>query len=436
MRIGAVVRAALLGAALVLSSAGAGGADSPAPSTGLLPGGGTYILRPAQGAPVAAIALWYRAPSSGFAAPIPGLGRLAAAAVAASAPVTGTPLARFVRQVGGRLTIAAYPESVAVSVVVPANRAAEAVEAMTRSFFAPVLTDAGLALAREDVLEDVTMRSFNRDAALNDAIYATLFAAGPAKIPPFGTSQAFAALTLAGVRAYAERAFRPANAMLIATGAVDANVLASALPGRADAAPGQEQPLPEVLASPLTPVQAPGTEPGFGLGWAGPPIADESAATAFDFIADYLFYPDTGIVQQEVSTTGASLVGTFVTYHAPGVFLVSSVGGDQVGTRAAVDAALRAIQTPLAPATFEAARRRFVYHILSDSGTPAALADTYGWYAVEGDASYAPGEGGAAGRYLAAAAALTPDFVAATAARYLGRPGAAVTIAPANPGAK
>lgn len=437
MRFGAVVRAALLGAALTLSSAGVGGADAPAPATGTLPGGGTYIVRPAAGAAVAAISLWYRAPAGGFGTPaIPGLGRIAASAVAASAPVTGTSLARFVRQVGGRLTIDTYPESVAVSVIVPADRAAEAVQALTRSYFAPVLTDAGLAVARQDVLEDQTIRGFNHDAALTDAMYAALFASGPAKIPPFGSSQTFATLGTDVVRAYAERAFRPANAVLVATGSVDASVLSAALPGRTGAAPGPESPQPEVLASPVAAVQVQGPEPGFGLAWAGPPIADEREATAFDFIADYLFYPSTGVIQAAVGATGASLVGTFVTYHDPGVFLLSSVGGDQTATRSAVNDGLRTIRAPLAPAAFEAARRRFVYHILSDSGTPAALADTFGWYAVEGNPTYAPGEGGAAGRYLAAAASLTPEFVAATAAKYLDQPGAAVTVVPAGPGAK
>jgi predicted Zn-dependent peptidase len=433
VRVGALVRAALVGAALVLSSAGAGG-DAGAPLTGKLAGGGTYLIRPAGGAPVAAVALWYRAPSSGFAADaVPGLGRLAASAVAASKPVTGTALSQFVRQAGGRLNVTAYPESVAVSVLVPADRAGDAVRALTRSFFAPVLSEAGLGLARRNVLEDGAIRGYDHDAAINDAIYAALFASGPAKIPPYGPSSTFATLTLDTVRTYAERAFRPANAVLIVTGAVDGSVLAAALPGRDGAQAGPETPVPETLAPAAGPVAAPGTERGFGLGWAGPPISDEREATAFDFIADYLFYPDTGLVQKAVRNSGSTLVGTFVTYHNPGVFLMTSTGGDQTAVRAAVDAALLAIRRPLEGAAFEAARRQFVYHILSDDETPSALSDTFGWYAVEGNPGYAPGEGGSAGRYLAAAAALTPSFVAATAAKYLDRPGAAITVAPRAP---
>lgn len=435
MPIGNTVRAALIGAALVLSvvaaAAAPGAPDANSPLTGTLAGGGTYLVRPVGGANVAAIALWYRAPASGFGTTaVPGMGRVAAAAIAASQPITGTSLAQYVRQIGGRISVTAYPESVAISLLVPADRAGSAVRAMTRSFFAPVLTDGGLTLARRTVAEDGAIRSLNDDARITDAIYASLFAGGPAKIPPFGSRESAASLTLENVRGYAERAFRPSNAVLVLTGAVDPSVLASALPGRDGADPGSETPAPEMLATGLMPVEAPGAEKGFGLGWAGPPIADEREATAFDFIADYLFYPESGSVQKAVKPTGASLTGTFVTYHDPGVFLMTSAGGDQAAARAAVDAALAAIRKPLAPAVFEAARKTFVYHILSDAETPSTLADTYGWYSVEGNPGYAPGEGGSTGRYLSAAATLTPAFVAATAAKYLDRPGASIAVDP------
>jgi predicted Zn-dependent peptidase len=141
-------------------------------------------------------------------------------------------------------------------------------------------------------------------------------------------------------------------------------------------------------------------------------------------------------VQRAAGASGAEIVGTFVTFHNPGVFLVTATGGDPAAARTAVDAALAAMRTPLAPAAFAQARRAFVYHILSDGETPGELADSYGWYTVEGDAPYTPGEGGTRGRYLAAAAALTPAFVAATVAKYLGHAGATVSVtqAQATPG--
>ena len=68
------LRASALGAFLILSAsvspacAATGELPDLGPNTtvGRLPVGGTVIVRPAQGAPVAAIELWYRAPSTGF----------------------------------------------------------------------------------------------------------------------------------------------------------------------------------------------------------------------------------------------------------------------------------------------------------------------------------------------------------------------------------
>src|SRR5581483_5046678 len=52
--------------------------DAPLPPTGTLAGGVAYEVRADPAQPGAAVALWYRAPSSGFgAAPVPALSRLA-----------------------------------------------------------------------------------------------------------------------------------------------------------------------------------------------------------------------------------------------------------------------------------------------------------------------------------------------------------------------
>jgi predicted Zn-dependent peptidase len=75
---------------------------------------------------------------------------------------------------------------------------------------------------------------------------------------------------------------------------------------------------------------------------------------------------------------------------------------------------------PLGAAEFERAREAFVYHILSDTQTPQAQADNFGWYSVEGNAAYAPGD--PEGTYLQNAAALDPRYVAGVVRRYLGTP--------------
>jgi predicted Zn-dependent peptidase len=203
------------------------------------------VLRPVGGAPVAAIALWFRAPSAGFDEPLPGLGRLSAAAVAASRPVTGTSLANFIEGIGGRLAITAYPESVAVSALVPADQGTATLQALTRAFFAPVLTGAGLTAAKRATAEEAQIHQFSSGAAIEESLYGALFVAGPAKYPTFGTPASIVAVELPRVQAFAERAFRPSNAIVIATGDVDDATLAAAIPGREGAASGTERPTPE-----------------------------------------------------------------------------------------------------------------------------------------------------------------------------------------------
>ncbi len=427
-----VSKAALTAAFTVFGLLPAGAAAPVAPSnvsSGALPGGGQYVISPSAVAPVAAIALWYRAPASGFDAPaVPGLARLAAATVAGSSPITGTPLGRYVSELGGRIAINSYPDSVAISALVPAENAASVVHAMTVSFFAPVVTADGLKLAQRDVGEEAFFRQFNSEQTIDDALVGALFSDGPAHFPSLGPSADVAKIGLDTVKAYAERAFRPSNAVLVVTGAVDPSVVTTVVPGNPAALPRPEPPVvPHVVTDPQ-PVATTGVEPGQGLGWVGPPITDEREATALDFVSDYLFRPDTGSVQRAVAATKATVSGKFVTYRDPGVLLVTISGGDVSAARALVDSALAAARKPLERSAFGAARDAFMYHMLSDIATPGGMADTLGWYTVEGNQAYAPGAGGAASRYFADAASLTPAFVAATVDKYLGRPGAVVAV--------
>lgn len=398
-------------------------------ASGALPGGGQYVINHTDAAPVAAIALWYRAPATGFdATGVPGLGRLAAATVAGSAPITGTPLGRYIGELGGRIAISSFPDSVAISALVPAENAASVVHAMTVSFFAPVVTADGLKLAQRDVGEEAFFRQFNAEQTIDDALAGALFRDGPAHYPSLGPSADVSKVTLDRVKAYAERAFRPSNAVLVVTGAVDASVVSTAVPGRPGTARDAEPQLEAHLVPQPQPIATTGVETGQGLGWVGPAISAEREATALDFISDYLFRSDTGMVQRAVAATKSTVSGKFVTYHDPGVLLVTISGGDVAATRKLVDDALTNIRKPLDKSTFTAARDAFLYHMLSDIQTPGGMADTLGWYTVEGNQTYAPGAGGATSRYLAVAGSLTPAFVAQTVTKYLGRPGAVVAI--------
>jgi len=427
-----------LGAALFVSAALGAWATEPngaqleagrlGPLVGKLPAGGTYVVSPAPALPVAAIALWFRAPQTGFGTTgTPGIAKIAASAVAASIPITGTTLSQLVNRAGGRLVIATYPNSVSVSALVPAASAALIVRAMTASFFTPVLTQAGLQTAKRDVANEAQLHLFAVDDQLQDALQAQLFSEGPAKYPALPTVEGVGAFTLDAVKAFATRAFRSQNAVLVVTGAVDAHIVEAAVTGRTQGAE-QEAALTETLVSMPSPFEKMANVAGYGYAWSGPAIRADREATAMDFVADYLFRPDTGTLARTFATSASSVNGKFVTYHDPGVFLITLSGGDVSATRAIVGDAILALQKPLGPAAFARARDAFIYHIRSDLQTPSELADTFGWYAVEGNPDYAPGAGGFNGTYFRDAGELTPDFVAATVSKYLGNTGATVTF--------
>jgi zinc protease len=411
-------------------------AQAAAPATGTLPGGAAYEIRPDPAQSGAAVALWYRAPAGGFDAPAaPGLSRLAATTVSASAPVSGTPLLQLVERFGGRLSVAAYPDSVAITALVPPDRVAQTVRAMTSDFFAPVVTAPGFAVAQRDVGEDALLRSVEPDA-IEDALGAALFASGPFHDGTLPTAK-LGDVKVERVRAFAERAFRPANAILILAGNVDAAALASVAARSGDtssSAPEQAAtPAPAARTAETEPLRRTGLIDGTGLGWLGPPITDERTATALDFLADALFAPKTGTIARALGGRKATVTGKFVTYRDPGVFLVTITGDEAAAARPIVEKAIAAAATPMGATAFDAARAGFVYRLLAAMDTPAEVADTYGWYAVEGAPAYAPAEGGLQGRYFSHASALTPASVAQAAARFLGAPPAVVTFAKRPP---
>ena len=404
-------------------------APAPPVTTLKLTNGGTAIVKSAEGAPVAAIELWFRAPSIGFTdPPQPGIANVAALAVAASEPLTGTPLASLVARTGGRFSISVYPRTVEISALVPAEEASGVLRTMSAVYFTPVLTEAGLAQAVEEVRADQRLRdAISPDEELRDALFAVLFPSGPNHFSPVDASS-IGSLHIEDVRSFASRAFRASNATIVLTGSVGASLVDSAVPGRGEREAPEGLASEKAAAASAQPVSRTGSIPGFGYAWAGPAIRDERAATALDFVADYLFNPDTGIVSEQIGDLDATINAQYVTYYDPGVFYVEATGSQAVGVRSKIDDALAAMRKPLDAKTFESARREFEYHVTSDVSTPLALADNFGWYACEGNAAYAPGEDLISGRYVSAVRSLTPQIVAETVEKYLAGQPAYVTL--------
>jgi predicted Zn-dependent peptidase len=436
-RLWAALLGAALGAAALPVCAATGDLPDLGPNVtvGRLPAGGTVIVRPEQGAPLAAIELWYRAPSTGFGPkPVPAIARLSAQVVAASKPIVGETLGKTVGEAGGRLSITVYSDSVAISAVVPANAARTIVKAMTTAYFAPVVTEDGYRAARSEVEQESQISGYDPETVVRDAIFAQLFSGGPQHFPSLGDSRTVSEIGFVDVKAFATRAFRSQNATLVVSGAVDSGIADAAVSGRpTEGDDGPEAPATPELATAATPVTKNFAETVGGYGWVGPAIADTREATAMDFIADYLFRNDDGYVTRQVADKypDAMLLGQFITLHDPGVMFVVYSGKENTpALKTLVDDGFAEVQKTMAAATFAAALEAFKYHLLSDLQTPTQIADNFGWYSVEGAAEYAPGANGDRGTYFKAADSLTPDFIADVAKKYFSKSPVVVTLRP------
>ncbi len=397
--------------------------------SGMLPGGGAYIVRRDSFAPTVAVELWYRAPGAGYDNAYPGISRLAITALAASAPPHGTSLAELVTRIGGTLSINVYPDIAMVGASVPSTQAHAVIRAMTNAYFSATIDDAALKAALRDTAVASTESHFDPERILQDALFSHVFSAGPAHYAPLPAStQDFAKIPAERVRAFAARAFRRLNAVLTVVGDVDsewASYVVAGAPARAtdrvsDVA--SDNPIDSTVSGAPVDVTQAAQVGGIGFAWTGPPIADPKAATAMDFIADYLFDPQRGAVASQVRADNgdAFVSGQFITLHDPGILLVT-VSGDAANTyRATVLDGVSAVQQPLDPRAFDAARNAFMYRILNQSQTPSARADNFGWYAAEGNAPYAPGD--QSGQYLQIARSLDPQYVARIARTYLQHP--------------
>jgi predicted Zn-dependent peptidase len=375
----------------------------------------TYLVRPDTSVGTTAIELWFRAPSTGYEAVRPGIARVALASVAASSPSHDFSLAQSINRIGGHLSLNVYPDMATIGVSVPAPRAREALRLMTHAYFTPLVTDDGFKLGLRDTAVAGQVERFEADRRLHDELFGQLFAAGPAHYAPVPMdASAFTKFGAQEVRAFAQRAFRADNAFVSVVGNVESATIPQSA-GTPDA---------PVDSSPAGPSQSRTMKSdvsGIGIAWTGPGIDDAKAATAMDFVADYLFNTETGTVSAPVANSAESFAnGQFVTLHRPGVLLATFSGKDATKLRDRALDAVNALRKPLDARTFDRARMAFRYHALSQVQSPLAMADNLGWYATQGDAVSAPGQ--VSGTYLRNVDALDPGYVAGIVSRYLHDP--------------
>jgi predicted Zn-dependent peptidase len=409
----------LLGASPLFAVPVYAAVPTPTQQSGVLPHGGSYVIAPDPTIGAASVELWFRAPAAGYDNTTPGIARLAAVAAAAAPLASGKSLVALVHAAGGTLTINVYPDIVTVGAVVPSDSVRRVVAAMTAAYFAPTIDEASVDKSRRDAAVGSIAQRYMPSQTLHDALFARLFSAGPAHYAPLPTTVAqIAKIPSDQVIAFAKSAFRAPNANLTLAGNVDPASIDAVTDGGTGSA---DAPYTSTEAKSPESGDVSAAVEGVGLAWFGPAIADEKAATALDFIADYLFRDETGVISKALPSNKDSYVsGQFITLHDPGVMLVTIDGGDDKAAKQKVLDALAQLQQPMNPATFAAAREAFLYHLATDTQTPQQQADNLGWYAAEGNPGYAPGD--QSGSYERNARALDPAYVAQIVRKYLSNP--------------
>jgi len=392
-----------------------------AQQVGTLPRGGSYVLDSDPTVGAAAIALWFRAPGAGFDNATPGISNLAATAAAVAPLPSGKSLYALVHSLGGQLNIEVYPDIVGIAAIVPASAARRVVAGMTAAYYAPALDDTAMKTARANAAVLGVQQRYESDSTLHDLLFGQIFASGPAHYPPLPTSiSQLTSVSTEQVSAFAKRAFRAENSVLTLAGNVDASSITAVTDGGGNGA--MDSPYDSPLAQPAKSSTTTGSVDGVGLAWVGPPISDEKAATALDFVADYLFRERTGVVTKAIDRSRGDtfVTGQFITLHDPGVMVVTIGGEREKQTEESVLDALRTLQEPMDKQSFEAAREAFLYHVATDTQTPQERADNLGWYTVEGNVQYAPGI--ASGSYERSVRDLDPQYVADVVRKYIGKP--------------
>jgi predicted Zn-dependent peptidase len=322
-----------------------------------------------------------------------------------------------------------YQESTEIAILAPAYLSSSLLDKLTALALQPHLNQAAFEAARTRLAAQQVAAGELVDQALRDALFAHMFNSGPLHDSTYGDPLTLRALSLNDVTAFVSRAYVPASELVVAVGSLNHDEVVKRVAAAAPpASASQTMPSSEPAAASNAPISLAqrSAEGGLAMGWAGPPIADERAATAMDFLSDYLAHPGDGVLAKIIHglNPATSFNGQFITLRNPGVFFVTASGEglNPSDISPAIGNAIReTLRKPLPPRDFDRALGAFVTHLLSDMQTAQALADNYGWYFAQGALPYSPSATDTAlsGQYFQRVASLTPDFVSQVARRYL-----------------
>ena len=174
------------------------------------------------------------------------------------------------------------------------------------------------------------------------------------------------------VNAFAKRAFRAENAVLTLTGNVDASSIAAVTDGSGSGSMDRRTIRRLPRRPGLDHEHRFGRRRRLGMGRAA--ITDQKAATALDFIADYLFREETGVVAARSRSVAERRARHRSVHHAArsGRYARDDRRRSRKASRAERARALTALQQPMDRQTFDAAREAFLYHVAADTQTPQA----------------------------------------------------------------
>lgn len=413
-----------------------------APGETVLPDGLTTLVKHATGAGAVALEIWVKCPASGWSPVHPGIARLTALATL-SAKSGGSSLRDTVRTHGGQIGISVFQTTTEFAVLAPANDAAALQEALLRAVFHPSYDEGALDDARARLAEEQAQAAQSTGEVLRDGVFAATFADGPLHDSTFGDPNTLK-LTLADVRDFAARAYTGSASAAIALGnAGTSDITAKIAAGAPAASTFAALPASSVAPVPAQPITIPSATadlPGVALAWAGPPISDERAATAMDFLSDYLTDATDGVLSRAAGAGKGEVEtgGQFVTLEARGLFFATAAGAAMQPLAMAKtlrDALAPTLASPLSADRFKQALNAYETRLLRQMDSPQGLADNYGWYIVQGAPAYAPSatDAGMTGRYFADAASLTPEFVHDVARRFLGAAPIVIAVTPTKP---
>lgn len=393
------------------------------------PNGLTVVARKAGAAPVAALEVWIRCPSNDYDSSRPGIARLAALALLDEKSATSLSLRDATRIAGGQIAVSVYYESTEIAILAPSYAAPALLDKLSATAARPYVDQAAFDSARTRLAADQVAAGEVVDQQLRDALFTQLFASGPLRDSTYGSPTSLKGMTLADVTKFLGRAYVPESEIVAVAGDQDPrDVLKHLSTLTAPGAPAQPMPNSQAAPSgaPFAIHSAQSAVNGVALGWIGPPIEDERAATAMDFLSDYLAHEGDGVLVKTITAadSAAEFNGQFITLRNPGVFYLT-VSGQQFDPATLPGIIRSAVQSAVghefSKDDFARARDAFVTHLLRDMQTDEALADNYGWYFAQGALPYSPSATDVAlsGDYFDKVSSLTPNYVYSIAKKYV-----------------